>query len=88
MSGSYFDPDWAAKVTVPVKRVGARWEFFFIGARSYHATCSAASLADLQELGHHVSAAASTRFAVDPRALRGAPRRVARASGLFALSAS
>jgi hypothetical protein len=28
MSGSYFDPDWTAKVTVPVKRVGDRWEFF------------------------------------------------------------
>ena len=32
MSGSYFDPDWAAKVTVPVKRVGERWEFFYGGA--------------------------------------------------------
>jgi hypothetical protein len=32
MSGSYFDPDWAAKVTVPVKRVGERWEFFCGGA--------------------------------------------------------
>jgi hypothetical protein len=31
MSGSYFDPDWAAKVTVPVKRVGERWEFFYGG---------------------------------------------------------
>jgi hypothetical protein len=31
MSGSYFDPDWTAKVTVPVKRVGERWEFFYGG---------------------------------------------------------
>lgn len=31
MSGSYFDPDWTAKVTLPVKRVGERWEFFYGG---------------------------------------------------------
>ena len=31
MSDSYFDPDWTAKVTVPVKRVGERWEFFYGG---------------------------------------------------------
>jgi hypothetical protein len=31
MSGSYFDPDWTAKVSVPVKRVGERWEFFYGG---------------------------------------------------------
>lgn len=31
MSGSYFDPNWTAKVTVPVKRVGERWEFFYGG---------------------------------------------------------
>lgn len=31
MSTSYFDPDWTAKVTVPVKRVGDRWEFFYGG---------------------------------------------------------
>lgn len=31
MSGSYFDPDWTDKVTVPVKRVGERWEFFYGG---------------------------------------------------------
>ena len=31
MSSSYFDPDWTAKVTVPVKRVGERWEFFYGG---------------------------------------------------------
>jgi hypothetical protein len=31
MSGSYFDPDWTAKLTVPVKRVGERWEFFYGG---------------------------------------------------------
>lgn len=31
MSGSHFDPDWTAKVTVPVKRVGERWEFFYGG---------------------------------------------------------
>lgn len=31
MSGRYFDPDWMAKVTVPVKRVVERWEFFYDG---------------------------------------------------------
>lgn len=31
MSNSFFDPDWTAKVTVPVKRVGERWEFFYGG---------------------------------------------------------
>lgn len=31
MSGSYFDPNWTEKVTVPVKRVGERWEFFYGG---------------------------------------------------------
>ena len=31
MSNSYFHPDWTAKVTVPVKRVGDRWEFFYGG---------------------------------------------------------
>lgn len=31
MSGSYFDPDWTVKVTVPIKRVGERWEFFYGG---------------------------------------------------------
>lgn len=31
MSGSRFAPDWTAKVTVPVKRVGERWEFFYGG---------------------------------------------------------
>lgn len=31
MSGNYFDPLWTAKVTVPVKRVGERWEFFYGG---------------------------------------------------------
>ena len=31
MNGSYFDPDWTAKLTVPVKRVGERWEFFYGG---------------------------------------------------------
>lgn len=28
MSSNYFDSDWTAKVTVPVKCVGERWEFF------------------------------------------------------------
>ena len=27
----YFDPNWSPKVTVPVKRVGDRWEFFYGG---------------------------------------------------------
>lgn len=31
MSSSYFDPDGTAKVTVPVKRVGERWKFFYSG---------------------------------------------------------
>lgn len=31
MNSNYFDPDWTAKVTVPVKRVGERWEFFYGG---------------------------------------------------------
>lgn len=31
MSSNYFAPDWTAKVTVPVKRVGERWEFFYGG---------------------------------------------------------
>ncbi len=31
MSGSYFDPDWRARVTLPVKRVGTQWEFFYGG---------------------------------------------------------
>ena len=31
MSSNYFDPDWTAKVTIPVKRVGERWEFFYGG---------------------------------------------------------
>ena len=32
MTGSYFNPDWRAKVTLPVKRVGDQWEFFYGGA--------------------------------------------------------
>lgn len=31
MSSNYFDPNWTEKVTVPVKRVGDRWEFFYGG---------------------------------------------------------
>lgn len=31
MSKDYFDADWTEKVTVPVKRVGAHWEFFYGG---------------------------------------------------------
>lgn len=31
MRDDYFDPDWIAKVTVSVKRVGERWEFFYGG---------------------------------------------------------
>ena len=31
MTTNYFDPDGTAKVTVPVKRVGERWEFFYGG---------------------------------------------------------
>lgn len=31
MSGNFFDEDWSAKVTLPMKRVGDRWEFFYGG---------------------------------------------------------
>lgn len=31
MSDNFFDPLWTEKVTVPVKRVGDRWEFFYGG---------------------------------------------------------
>lgn len=31
MSENYFDPHWEENVTVPVKRVGDRWEFFYGG---------------------------------------------------------
>lgn len=31
MSGSYHDPSWNEQVTIPVKRVGDRWEFFYGG---------------------------------------------------------
>jgi hypothetical protein len=31
MTGSYHDPNWTEKVTIPVKRVGDRWEFFYGG---------------------------------------------------------
>lgn len=31
MAISYFDANWTAKVTVPVKRIGERWEFFYGG---------------------------------------------------------
>lgn len=31
MSENYFDPLWTKKTTVPVKRVGGRWEFFYGG---------------------------------------------------------
>jgi hypothetical protein len=30
-SNAFLDPDWVAKVTLPVKRVGDRWEFFYGG---------------------------------------------------------
>lgn len=31
MTGNFFDPLWTSKVTVPVKRVGDLWEFFYGG---------------------------------------------------------
>ena len=31
MSDNFFDPLWTEKVTVPVKRVGDTWEFFYGG---------------------------------------------------------
>ncbi len=32
MTGSYHDSDWTEKVTIPVKKVGGQWEFFYGGA--------------------------------------------------------
>lgn len=32
MTGSYHDPAWTDKVTIPVKRVGDQWEFFYGGS--------------------------------------------------------
>jgi hypothetical protein len=31
MQGSYHDPNWSEQVTIPVRRVGDRWEFFYGG---------------------------------------------------------
>jgi hypothetical protein len=31
MSNGVYDPNWAPKVTVPVRRVGTKWEFFYGG---------------------------------------------------------
>ncbi len=31
MQASYHDPNWSEQVTIPVKRVGDRWEFFYGG---------------------------------------------------------
>jgi hypothetical protein len=31
MTGSYHDPNWSEQITVPVRRVGDRWEFFYGG---------------------------------------------------------
>ncbi len=31
MQGSYHDPDWSEQVTIPVRRVGDRWEIFSVG---------------------------------------------------------
>jgi hypothetical protein len=31
MTGTYHDPAWTEKVTIPVKRVGDQWEFFYGG---------------------------------------------------------
>jgi len=31
MTGTYHDPSWTDKVTIPVKRVGDQWEFFYGG---------------------------------------------------------
>jgi hypothetical protein len=31
MTDNFFDPLWTEKVTVPVKRVGDTWEFFYGG---------------------------------------------------------
>ncbi len=32
MNGSYHDSDWTEKVTIPVKKIGGQWEFFYGGA--------------------------------------------------------
>ncbi len=31
MSGNYYDDNWTEKVTLPIKRVGSAWEFYFGG---------------------------------------------------------
>jgi hypothetical protein len=31
MTGSYHDTNWTEQVTIPVRRVGDRWEFFYGG---------------------------------------------------------
>ena len=31
MATNIYDPLWTVKITVPVKRVGANWEFFYGG---------------------------------------------------------
>ena len=44
MSGSYVDPNWTAKVTIPVKRVGEHWEFFYGGVVPVGATTAGVPL--------------------------------------------
>ncbi len=50
--GNYFDPSWTEKLTLPVRRVGERWEFFYggdvpVAQGSFgELTISAAALAD------------------------------------------
>lgn len=56
MSGSYFGPDWRAKVTVPVKRVGERWEFFDGGDVPVCEGTLAAFLRDLRAKADEVAA--------------------------------
>ena len=36
MGNEVYDPDWTAKVTVPVRRVGTKWEFFYGGDVPVH----------------------------------------------------
>jgi hypothetical protein len=31
MTGSYHDSNWSEQITIPVRRVGDRWEFFYGG---------------------------------------------------------
>jgi len=56
MNGGYFAPDWRAKVTVPVKPVGERQEFFDGGDVSVCEGTMAAFLRDLRAKADELAA--------------------------------